>query len=441
MLIFALQATSELGAGIARALGAELAPHEEREFEDGEHKARPLLSVRGRDVYVVQSLYGGPDASPDDKLCRLLFFAGAVRDAGAGRLTAVIPYLAYARKDRRSQLRDPITTRYVAQLIEAVGVDRVVAIDVHNLAAFENAFRCPTIHLEARPLFVAHLMPLLREQALVVVSPDAGGAKRAELLRESLAGALASDVSLAFMEKRRSRGVVSGQDLLVGAVEDACERLDTCHHPHPSRRRPPALIPPPPTPASTRSRARRKVPSPPPRPPPPPRKAGPPTFFPSPPLLGPAPPAPPPPPVRAPQKPAPPPPAPPAPPPPLPPAPPPPPPPPPLPPPPPPASPPPPGPPPRDSCRSLSESRPCPPARPVPGSPGRRRLPLPSQRQPDEFDRRIVWIGVLLEPERLGRWPAWRCSRAGHGRRSRRCRVRAHSRSDGASAAARTPCR
>jgi ribose-phosphate pyrophosphokinase len=145
MLIFALRATRELGAGISRALGVELAPHEEREFEDGEHKARPLMSVRGRDLYLVQSLYGGPEASPSDKLCRLLFFAGALRDAGAGRVTAVVPYLAYARKDRRTQLRDPITTRYVAQLIEAVGVDRVVVVDVHNLAAFENAFRCPTI--------------------------------------------------------------------------------------------------------------------------------------------------------------------------------------------------------------------------------------------------------------------------------------------------------
>ena len=65
-------------------------------FEDGEHKARPLISVRGRDVYVVHSLYGDREASPNDKLCRLLFFAGAVRDAGAGRVTAVIPYLAYA---------------------------------------------------------------------------------------------------------------------------------------------------------------------------------------------------------------------------------------------------------------------------------------------------------------------------------------------------------
>ena len=216
MLIFALNAAREFGAVVAGALGVELAPHEEREFEDGEHKARPLVSVRGRDVYVVQSLHGGPHASPNDKLCRLLFFAGALRDAGARRVTAVIPYLAYARKDRRTQSRDPVTTRYVAELIEAVGIDRVVVVDVHNLAAFENAFRCPIVHLEARPLFVTHLAPLLRGRDVVVVSPDAGGAKRADLLRKSLAASLESDIPLAFLAKKRSGGVVSGEDAVVG---------------------------------------------------------------------------------------------------------------------------------------------------------------------------------------------------------------------------------
>jgi ribose-phosphate pyrophosphokinase len=218
MLIFAPQATRELGAAIARALGTELAPLEEREFEDGEHKVRPLSSVRGRDVYLVQSLHGGPDASPNDKLCRLLFLAGAVRDAGARRVTAVIPYLAYARKDRRTQQRDPITTRYVAQLIEAVAIERVVVVDVHNLAAFENAFRCPTVHLEARPLFVAHLLLLFEEREIAVVSPDTGGVKRAELLREALSEELASNVALAFLEKRRRGGALSGEDAVVGSI-------------------------------------------------------------------------------------------------------------------------------------------------------------------------------------------------------------------------------
>jgi ribose-phosphate pyrophosphokinase len=219
MLIFALNATRELGTAVARALNLELAPHEEREFEDGEHKARPLTPVRGRDVYVVQSLHGGPEASPNDKLCRLLFFAGALRDAGAARVTGIAPYLAYARKDRRTQPQDPISSRYVAQLIEAVGVDRILTVDVHNLAAFENAFRRPTVHVEARPLFVSHLLPVLHEREVAVVSPDAGGTKRAELFRASLASAMGAEIPLSFLEKRRSGGVVGGQEAVVGSVE------------------------------------------------------------------------------------------------------------------------------------------------------------------------------------------------------------------------------
>jgi ribose-phosphate pyrophosphokinase len=216
--IFALDASREFGTAVARALGVEPARHEERAFEDGEHKLRPLESVRGRDAYLVQALYGGPELSPGEKLCRLLFLAAAVRDHGARRVTAVIPYLAYARKDRRTQPRDPVTSRYVAQLVEAVGIDRVVAIDVHNPAAFENAFRIPTVHLEARPLLVRHLSARLRGEAVAVVSPDAGGAKRATLLRDTLAAALGTELPLAFLEKQRSGGVIRGGETVAGEV-------------------------------------------------------------------------------------------------------------------------------------------------------------------------------------------------------------------------------
>ena len=140
---------------MAATLGLSLAPLEEREFEDGEHKIRPLDEVRGADVFLLQQLYGKPGHSIHDRLCRLLFLLGALRDTGAARLTAVLPYLAYARKDQRSQPRDPVTHRYLAQLLEAVGVDGVVTLDVHNRAAFQNAFRRPVVHLEARSLFVA----------------------------------------------------------------------------------------------------------------------------------------------------------------------------------------------------------------------------------------------------------------------------------------------
>jgi ribose-phosphate pyrophosphokinase len=110
-----------------------------------------------------------------------------------------------------------VTTRYVAALFEAVGTGGLVTLDVHNLAAFQNAFRIPTEHLEAKKLFVAHFAALIREGDAVVVSPDVGGVKRAEAFREALSVALGRRVSNAFVEKYRSADVVSG-DALIGEV-------------------------------------------------------------------------------------------------------------------------------------------------------------------------------------------------------------------------------
>ena len=217
--LFALGATADLGQAIARALGQKLAAHEEREFEDGEHKVRPLDTVRGTDVYVVQSLHGGPSETANDKLCRLLFFIGAIKDAGADRVTAVVPYLCYARKDRRTKPNDPVTTRYIAGMFEAVGTDCIVTLEVHNPVAFENAFRCRTVTLTGTPLFVDYVRAL-KDDSFSVVSPDTGGAKRAELLRETLQAVLGRTVGKAFADKHRSAGVVSG-DLFVGDVAGA----------------------------------------------------------------------------------------------------------------------------------------------------------------------------------------------------------------------------
>jgi len=217
--LFALNATADLGAAIARALDRPLARHEERGFEDGEHKARPLEGVGETDCYVIQSLHGGPDESVNDKLCRLLFFIGALKDAGAARVTAVTPYLCYARKDRRTKPFDPVITRYVAALFEAVGTDRLVTLEVHNPPAFENAFRCRAVTLPAAPLFVNYALRFAGEP-LCVLSPDPGGAKRAELFRETLETKVGRPVGKAFADKHRSAGVVTG-DLLVGEVAGA----------------------------------------------------------------------------------------------------------------------------------------------------------------------------------------------------------------------------
>lgn len=218
LVLFALEASRPFGEKVSAALGVELSAHEERDFEDGEHKSRPLVNVRGRDVFVVHSLYGDSEQTANDKLCRLLFFLGALRDASAARLTAVVPYLCYARKDRKTKSRDPVTTRYVAQLFEAIAVGRVVTLDVHNLAAFQNAFRIRTDHLEARRLFVQHFVPIVGDAEVAVVSPDIGGIKRAERFREALETALGRPVGSAFMEKQRSSGVVRGE-AVVGEVQ------------------------------------------------------------------------------------------------------------------------------------------------------------------------------------------------------------------------------
>jgi ribose-phosphate pyrophosphokinase len=221
-MLFALESSQAFGAELARQLGLALSPHEERRFEDGEHKERALVNVRGRNVFVLQSLYSDRTHSVDDKLCRLLFFIGALKDAGASRVTAMVPYLAYARKDQKSEPRDPVTTRYLATLFEAVGTDAVVTLDVHNLSAFQNAYRCSTDHLEARSLFVAHFAALLAEASgadsgVAVVSPDTGGVKRAEKFRRSLMQALDKPVGMAFAEKFRGPDGLTG-DRLVGEV-------------------------------------------------------------------------------------------------------------------------------------------------------------------------------------------------------------------------------
>lgn len=219
LCLFALHSSRAFGERVAQHLGMPLGRHEERDFEDGEHKSRPLDEVRGRDVFVVHSLHADGSESASDKLCRLLFFIGALKDAGAARVTAVAPYLAYARKDRQTRERDPVTTRYVACMFEAVGADAVVTLDVHNLAAYQNAFRCQTTHLEAHGLFIKFLLPQLAGAPVTVVAPDAGGIKRAEAFRLGLAEALGRPVGMACAEKYRSAGVVSGS-MLIGDVRD-----------------------------------------------------------------------------------------------------------------------------------------------------------------------------------------------------------------------------
>ena len=225
-LVFAPSESRALGLAASERAGIRLADLEERQYEGGEFKLRPLQSVRDRTVFAVQSLAETRAAPIAQRLVRLLFLIQVLRDAGAGRTIAVIPYLAYARKDRRTRPRDPVYTRYVAQLIEAAGADRVVTLDVHNASALDNAFRVPVDHLSALPMMAAHFSQHLPAGRLAVASPDIGGIKRAQVFRELLERRTGRDVELAFVEKRRQGAVVSGGTIVGEASGCAVIVLD-----------------------------------------------------------------------------------------------------------------------------------------------------------------------------------------------------------------------
>jgi ribose-phosphate pyrophosphokinase len=219
MKLFAIGNSLRFGELIAKELHINLSALEEREFEDGEHKTRPLENVRKEDVYVIDSLFSDEKQSVNDKLCRLLFFIGALKDASAQTVTAVIPYLCYARKDRKTKPRDPVTTRYIARLFESVGTDAIVTSDIHNIQAFQNAFRIPTENLEAGKLFADYLAPLVLNEEPVMMSPDFGGMKRAEQFQQRLGKRLKKELPVVYMEKYRSAGNVSGEKVS-GEVKD-----------------------------------------------------------------------------------------------------------------------------------------------------------------------------------------------------------------------------
>jgi len=221
MKLFCLDENRSLAEAVAERSGVELAKHEERAFGNGEFKVRPLESVRHEQVFLCESVYGDASRSPSDRLIRLLFFIGAVKDAGAGEIVVLLPYLAFMRKDARTKERDPVATRYIAAALETTGMDVIVTIDAHNLIAFDNAFRCAKENLSAAPLFAAHFGARLRDaERIVAVSPDSGGVKRARAFSVALGERLGRRVDLAFVEKHRSEGRVTGA-AFAGDVQDA----------------------------------------------------------------------------------------------------------------------------------------------------------------------------------------------------------------------------
>ncbi|MBI2615921.1 MAG: ribose-phosphate pyrophosphokinase [Gemmatimonadetes bacterium] len=207
MLLLSGTANRPLAEEIAAYLGQPLCQVTIRRFADGEIFVRIDENVRGQDVYIIQ-----PTNPPGDNIIELLILIDAARRASAARISAVVPYFGYARQDRKDQPRVAISAKLMANLITTAGADRVLAMDFHQ-HQLQGFFDIPVDHLYAAPVFTQHY----RQKSwhdLVVVAPDAGGAKMARGFAKRL------NASLAIVDKRRPSANVAEVLNVVGEVED-----------------------------------------------------------------------------------------------------------------------------------------------------------------------------------------------------------------------------
>jgi ribose-phosphate pyrophosphokinase len=208
LLLLSGNANEPLAREIAHYLGIRLAGVDLKKFSDGEISVKINENIRGKDVFIVQ-----PTSAPaNDHLMELLLLIDAVRRASAKRITAVVPYYGYGRQDRKSEPRVPISARVVADLIEAVGPDRILTMDLHA-DQIQGFFHIPVDNLYAAPVFIRYLRETKASDA-VVVSPDTGGVERARFLARHI------NAGLAIIDKRRPRANVAEIMHVIGEVKD-----------------------------------------------------------------------------------------------------------------------------------------------------------------------------------------------------------------------------
>ena len=205
--IVAGNSNMRLAADIASYLKIPLTECNVRRFADMEVFVEILENVRGEDVFVIQST----SYPANDHLMELLILIDALKRSSARRITAVIPYYGYARQDRRTSGRTPISAKLVANLITNAGADRVLTIDLHA-GQIQGFFDIPTDNLSAAPVIVTNIKDTLDVEKITVVSPDVGGVVRARLIAERIGGA-----PLAIVDKRRDK---PGQSEVMNIIGD-----------------------------------------------------------------------------------------------------------------------------------------------------------------------------------------------------------------------------
>ena len=224
--IFAGNSNKALASAMADCLGISLGRCDVGQFSDGEIQISIHESVRGSEVFVVQST----SYPVNDNLMELLIMIDALRRASAGRITAVMPYYGYARQDRKSRARDPITAKLVADLIVRAGADRVLTMDLHA-SQIQGFFDIPLDHMQGAPILIPYFERKIASYRdnVVIMSPDLGSVSRARTFAERL------DVPLAIVDKRRPKanvceimniiGDVNGKDVII--VDDMIDTAGT----------------------------------------------------------------------------------------------------------------------------------------------------------------------------------------------------------------------
>ncbi|MGO4988667.1 MAG: ribose-phosphate pyrophosphokinase [Gallicola sp.] len=208
MKVISGTAHEAFGEEICDHLGIKKSILQVGRFKDGEININIGESIRGCDVYLVQ-----PTCSPtNDNLMELLILIDACKRASAGRISAVIPYYGYARQDKKTKGRDPITAKLVANMIETAGADRVIAMDLH-VAQIQGFFDIPVDHLTGLGALAEYFKGHIDSKETVVVSPDLGGVSRARVFAEKL------NLPLSMIEKRRPKENVSEVMNVIGEIE------------------------------------------------------------------------------------------------------------------------------------------------------------------------------------------------------------------------------